>query len=326
MTWTPLVTLSLIALGAAVLSGTGTLLAERAERAAEAAYPPEGRILNVDGVPVHAAVSGTGPDLVIIHGANGNTRDWTFEFARRMADRYRVIVFDRPGAGYTGRVDPAYAAAFSTRTESPAEQAALLAAAARQIGADAPVVVGHSYGGAVALAWALGHPLSALVPVAAVSNVWQGEVWPLYRVAGSRLGGALLVPWMTATLGNSYVTSRLGGFFAPDPVPDGYADYVGAPLSLRRESIRATARQIAGLKPLIAQMAPRYASISVPTEIVHGQADTAVPLAIHSARLADQIPGARLTVLDGVGHMVQHARPEAVDAAIERAAKRAGVR
>ena len=40
---------------------------------------------------------GAGPDLVLIHGSSGNTRDFTFGFVDTVKDRYRVIVFDRPG-------------------------------------------------------------------------------------------------------------------------------------------------------------------------------------------------------------------------------------
>jgi pimeloyl-ACP methyl ester carboxylesterase len=45
--------------------------------------------------------------------------------------------------------------------------------------------VGHSYGGAVALAWAVHHPmrLSALVPLAAPSHPWDTGLDPYYRVS-----------------------------------------------------------------------------------------------------------------------------------------------
>ena len=52
-----------------------TLWKARANEArAEAAYPPEGQIISVDGVDVHAVVRGAGPDLVLIHGSSGSTR------------------------------------------------------------------------------------------------------------------------------------------------------------------------------------------------------------------------------------------------------------
>jgi pimeloyl-ACP methyl ester carboxylesterase len=73
-------------------------------------------------------------------------------------------------------------------------------------------------------------------------------------------------------------------------------------------------------------MRERYASIDLPVEIVHGVADTIVPLEVHSARLAELIPGANLRVLENVGHMPHHTTPLEVVAAIDRAAARAGLR
>jgi len=291
-----------------------------------ASYPPEGQILDVGGVPVHAVVRGSGPNVVLIHGASGNTRDFTFDLVDRLSDRYRVIVMDRPGLGYTGHTRPEYAHITSTTSDTPAEQAALLAAAARQLGAEAPLVVGQSYGGAVALAWALDQPLSGLVTLAGVSNVWPGPLDAIYRINGSRFGAFTTVPLISAFAPRARVEAAVEAIFAPNPVPAGYAEAIGAPLSLRPISLRANARQINTLKPLIATMVPRYGGISVPTEILHGDADTIVPLEIHSAKLVDQIPGARLTVLPGIGHMPHHAAPDAVVDAIERAAARAGLR
>ncbi|MEN8893793.1 MAG: alpha/beta hydrolase, partial [Planktotalea arctica] len=71
---------------------------------------------------------------------------------------------------------------------------------------------------------------------------------------------------------------------------------------------------------------PHYGQIAVPTQIVHGDTDTIVGLSIHSALLVDQIQDAQLSVLQGVGHMPQHVSQPEVIAAIERAARGAGLR
>lgn len=302
--------------------------AARREAAAERHYPPEGRILEVDGIPIHAVVMGSGPDLVLIHGASGNTRDLTFAFAGLMADRYRVIVFDRPGMGYTGRTDPAHGRAFTSRAESPAEQADLLVAAARALGADRPIVLGHSYGNTVALAWALRHPdrIAAIVNVAGVALPWPGSLGLQYRVNGSAIGGAILPPVITAFVPESVIERAFASVFAPDPVPPGYAAHFGEGLTLRRASLRANARQVNGLRPHVVEMSADYGQLSLPIEIVHGDADTTVPLSIHAEPFAARVPSARLTILPGIGHMPHHAAPEAVAAAVDRAAARAGLR
>ncbi|MGB3555586.1 MAG: alpha/beta hydrolase [Jannaschia sp.] len=298
--------------------------ADMREAAAEAAFPPEGDILDVamDGrnVPVHAVVRGTGPDLVMIHGAGGNSREFTFDLIPRLQDRYRCIAFDRPGMGYTGRTDPAYDAAFTSRAESPAEQAALLARAYAMVGSGAPLVLGHSFGGTVALAWALDHPARALVLLAAAAMRWKGGLGPLYALNASAPGGALAVPLLTALVPDDKVREITRAIFRPDPMPDGYVDHIGAQLTLRRASLRANARQVNGLKPHIVAMAPRYGELTLPIEWLHGSADIIVPPEIHAHPFKSRVPTTNLTMLDGVGHMPHHADPAAVIAAIDRAA------
>jgi pimeloyl-ACP methyl ester carboxylesterase len=294
--------------------------AARHEARAEASHPPLGQILDVDGVPVHAVVMGDGPDLVLIHGASGNLRDMTFSLAPRLAERYRVIALDRPGLGYTQRIN--------TTGATLAQQADLLSRAALQLGAETPIVVGQSYGGAVALAWAVHHPdrVSALVPVAAASNPWDTPLDLLYRVTSHPLGSALVVPVLTAFVSDDRIDRALVGIFAPQAVPAGYGRYVGAGLTLRRRTLRANAAQRANLLSEIEAQVPLYPGIGVPTEIVHGTADTTVGLSLHSEKLVRQIPGATLTRLDGIGHMPHHVAEDAVVEAIDRAAARAGLR
>ena len=312
--------LALLAALAAVVYAVTLWRAARHEARAEASHPPRGRLLEVDGVTVHAEVMGAGPDLVLIHGASGNSRDMTFAFAPLLADRYRVIAFDRPGLGYTDRLNATGA--------SIAEQAALLVRAARRLGAERPVVMGQSYGGAVALAWAVHHPgaLAALVPVSAASHPWNTPLDPFYRVTASRLGSALVVPALTAYVPDARVSAALREVFAPQPVPEGYAAHFGPGLTLRRKSLRANAAQRASLLDEIRELAPLYPRIAVPTEIVHGTADSTVDPGLHSEALARRIPGARLTRLQGIGHMPQHVAAPEVAAAIDRAARRTGLR
>jgi pimeloyl-ACP methyl ester carboxylesterase len=79
------------------------------------------------------------------------------------------------------------------------------------------------------------------------------------------------------------------------------------------------------LRQHLERMAPQYPQLSLPIEVVHGSADRIVGLEIHSRRLAAEVAAADLTVLDGVGHMPHHARPDETLAAIRRAARRAGL-
>lgn len=302
--------------------------ADRREAQAVQAHPPLGQFVEVEGKRVHALVSGSGPDLVLIHGASGNLRDMAFDLIDRLDERYRVIAFDRPGLGYSDPIDGAADDVFTTRADSVAAQARLLQAAAAELGAERPIVLGHSFGGAVAMAWALERPeaIAAVVDVSGATMPWESGLGTLYEINGTALGGAVVPPLITAFAPEAMVEETVEAVFAPNPVPEGYADFVGAGLAIRRDSLRVNARQVAGLLPQVARMRERYASIDLPVEIVHGVADTIVPLEVHSARLAELIPGANLRVLENVGHMPHHTTPLEVVAAIDRAAARAGLR
>lgn len=307
----------------AILAAFGALTLWRAhhhEAQAMADFPPEGQFIEVNGHKVHVVVRGNGPDLVLIHGASGSTRDYTFSLVEKLQNDFRVIVFDRPGLGYTPRLN--------VKGESLEEQAALLSAAAEQLGADRPIVLGQSFGGAVSLAWAVHHPdrMAGLVLLAAPSNPWTTPVDPLYRVTASALGARLVVPLLTAWVPDSYVENALDGVFEPQDAPKGYAEYFGPAITLRRNTMIANARQRVRLLEDIKALIPHYGDIAVPTELLHGDKDTIVGLSIHSAKLVNQIPGARLTVLDGIGHMPQHVSQPEVISAIARTAQRAGLK
>ncbi len=306
-----------------VLGGVAAAIDRRAtarEAAAEAAWPPTGQFLQVNGLKVHADVSGSGPDVVLIHGASGNTRDFTFDLAQRLGDRYRVIAFDRPGLGWSGDAGDAGV--------SPLVQADILRAAADQLGVRNPIVVGHSYGGAVAMAWGLRAPddTAALVILGGATMPWPGGLGGWYGLTSSRFGRATVVPLVTALAPVARAEDAIAGIFAPDPVPSGYADYVGAGLTLRRDTLSMNARQVNGLRPYVVLMSESYARLDLPVEIVHGTADTIVPAEVHAIPLSKLLPDAVLTLLPGIGHMPHHADPQAIVAAIDRAATRAGLR
>ncbi|MGR3495249.1 alpha/beta fold hydrolase [Citreimonas sp.] len=312
------------------LAGCGVIVERSADRAvarAEDRWPPVGQFTEVDGARVHYVQQGQGPDVVLIHGAGGNLRDMTFSLLPRLVERgFRVTAFDRPGLGYTDRIDESYAGPFNTRAESPQQQAALLARAAQQIGIENPVVVGHSFGGSVAMAWALDHEAEALVSLAGAIMPWPGDVATSYKLLGSRLGGATLAPLAAALIDPMETVGRVEPIFAPNPMPEGYLAHIGPGLSLRPGQLRANAQQVQALKGHLRTMVPRYDTLSIPVELVHGTADDTVGLEIHSVAAADILPNANLTVLEGVGHMPHHAREGAVVEAILRAAERAGLR
>ena len=297
---------------------------------AEKAYPAVGSFVETSVGAVHYVQGGAGPHVILLHGAGGNLREFTLDLMDRLTENYTVTAFDRPGMGYTDRIAGTPTGALDTVGESPQAQADMLREAATLLDITDPIVVGHSYGGAVAYAWAVAglddteNPVNAtaMVSLAGVTMPWPGDLGWYYRVNGSAIGGAAVIPVIGAIAPQSKIDESIVGTFAPQPVPEGYAEHIGARLTLRPGTMRADIRQVNTLRPHVVDISARYPELTLPIEILHGTADDTVPVAIHAEEVINIVPSAVLTVLEGVGHMPHHADPEATVAAIDRAAGR----
>ncbi|MCK0094545.1 alpha/beta hydrolase [Yoonia sp. F2084L] len=310
---------------------TGLTAQYRASQA-ETAFPPLGQFVEVTGGQVHYVQQGTGPHLILLHGAGGNLREFTFDLMGRLSDRYTVTAFDRPGLGYTDRVPGVAKGLTATEGDSPQAQAAMLREAAERIGITDPIVAGHSFGGIVSYAWAVAgldedSPVNAkaVVSFAGVTMPWPGDLDRYYQINGSAFGGVVTIPAISAFVPPSLVDSSIQATFAPQSPPDGYADYIGAGLTLRPDSMRANARQVNTSRPHVVTLSQRYPELTLPIEIVHGEEDKTVPIHIHAEEIEKIVPQVNTVRLPGVGHMPHHADPEAAVAAINRAAQRAGI-
>ncbi len=187
-------------------------------------------------------------------------------------------------------------------------------------------MLGHSFGGAVAMAWAPEEPAAAIVVISGVTLPWPGSIDFSYQLLGSALGGAALAPVASAFVHEDYVRKILGTAFKPQTPPPDYYTLGGVPLATRTRALRANSRQVRALRPFVVEQSARYGEIDLPVEILHGTADKTVYLEVHAKPLAAMLSDAELTILDGVGHMPHHIVPDDIVAAVERAAARAGLR
>ena len=136
--------------GSAAAVAAAVLYNLRQTKDAERRHPPIGRFLHVDGVRLHYLERGQGEPLVLIHGNGTMIQDFTVSgLVDRLAERYRVIVFDRPGYGYSSRPRGLW---------TPRAHASLYRKALEQLGVEGAAVYGHSWGTLVAVALALEAP------------------------------------------------------------------------------------------------------------------------------------------------------------------------
>jgi pimeloyl-ACP methyl ester carboxylesterase len=283
--------------------------------AIERAYPPRGRFVDVRGARLHVVDLGPRglpePPIVLVHGASANLESMRQPLGELLAQRHRVILFDRPGHGWSTR------AILSDST--PATQADMIEEALAKMGGDQVIVVGHSWGGALAPALALRHPdrVAGLVMLAPVTHSWSTGVAWYHYLAATPVIGRLFAYTIELPVALAMLKPGVRAVFFPQLMPAGYVGDTALPLLVRPREFLTNGQDMVTLKNAIEAQQPRYGEIKAPTIVVHGDVDKTVSIAIHSRAFVREVAAARLIDLPGVGHMVQNAAPEVVITAIE---------
>ena len=154
-------------------------------------------------------------------------------------------------------------------------------------------------------------------------NVLTGETGAGKSILLDALGfGSLIAGLYTRRLTRTAEEGGVERFiqraFRPQQPPEGYLDYVGAPLALRAKTLEANAADLAKTNPAVREISERYAELNVPVEIMHGDADWLLDIEQHGVELAKRLPNASLTALPSVGHMAHHARIPVLEEIVDR--------
>jgi pimeloyl-ACP methyl ester carboxylesterase len=283
----------------------------------EERFPPLGGFVTADGVELHYVERGSGRPVVFLHGAGGMLEEFiSSPLAELLAERYRTIVFDRPGYGHSKRPHAGLA--------GPRAQASVVHSALGALGIERPILIGHSWGGAMALAYAAEFPqdLSALVILAGWAFPARQAAILLFSLPAAPFLGGMVHRVVWPTLARSLAAEAVQRIFTPNLIPPAFSASFPLELALRPSQLLADAEDLRALNPCVARMQQRYPSIRIPVELVTGNADVVVDPVRHAIPLAAMLPDARLTVLPSVGHMVHHVSPLEVRSAVDRAARR----
>lgn len=283
-------------------------------RLVEALVPPIGRFIEIGGLRLHI-VDGGGkpgqaePPLVFIHGLLGQLNHFAFALAARFPER-RVVLIDRPGSGYSQVAHP----------QSLKVQAGLVARAIERLGLKNPLIVGHSLGGAVALALALYHRdrIGGLALVAPLTQLVASPPKP-FAVLFKR---SRLSLWLGAwTLGPLVTILRAraarSDVFAPDPIPTAFWSRGGNLLGARPSALLAAASDVVTQPRELPQMMLRYGALDLPIGVLFGSGDRVLDPRSQGAGFCAMAPGAVLTKSDG-GHMLPVTRPAETEAFIRK--------
>jgi len=310
-------TRDVLAVAAIAAAGTAAWVAGRAQRA-EQRHPPLGRFVHVDGVALHYIERGQGTPVVLLHGNVVMLQDFIAGgLFDTLAERYRVIAFDRPGFGYSARP--------RDRLWTPDAQADLLLHAFTRLGIERPIVVGHSWATLVAIALGMRAAARRLVLI-------SGYYFPTLRADAALVApvalpiiGDVLRYTVSAVIARLSLRRTVATMFAPEPVPTDYLSLLHRELLLRPSQMRADAEEGALLVPAAARFRDRYSDLDVPVAIIAGEADRIVDPQTHSARLHRALPGSTSRVVPGAGHMLHHTHAAEVVAAIGETREAASV-
>lgn len=254
--------------------------------------------VEVSGLRIAFERAGTGPPLVLLHGAISDSRVWRPQ-VEELSDEYTVIAWDAPGCG--GSSDPPDSYRLADYADS-------LAGLVQALGLLRPHVLGHSFGGGLALELYRRHPgLPRCLVLAAGYAGWAGSL-PADEVR-ARLEVALRQ------------ADQLPEPITPDAVPGLFSSHLPAErldeLAAIMSDVRPAGTRVMARAFAEADLRDVLPQIAVRTLLVYGSADERAPRRVWEP-LHRQIPASTLVLLSGVGHELALEAPEAFNAEVRR--------
>lgn len=266
---------------------------------------PATNFINIENIKVRYVEAGAGPVVVLIHGNAGSVDDFDFKNLGSLCRGHRVIAVDRPGHGKSERPSDADAKLqYQTR---------LLHETLSQLGVTRPVLVGHSWGGSLALAYAVEYPmeLSAIVLLAPAAYSDGGPDQFMRAVLKTPVVGDVSLMVGRAIFGEHLLKKELQKAFYPDSVPEEYLRHASSSW-LRHKQMRAILEDEYSLDRDLERVSTHYSEISIPVVIVTGDRDKVVSAKHNAYRLKTSITHSQLIELKNTGHQVPQTHPESI--------------
>ncbi|MCL4421959.1 MAG: alpha/beta hydrolase [Actinobacteria bacterium] len=252
--------------------------------------------------------------VLLLHGQPGRGKDF-FKVPEMLAAKFRVIVADRPGYGRTGG-----------NALGLKENAELFANWLKGHDASPALVVGHSFGGGIALSMAV-HYSDVVAGLVLAGSVGSTEsLSTLDRVlALPVVGEAIAIAGLPSLSVAASGLRRMSGLL-PEPLRERLATSLpGEELDGIFSQVAAVARSFAVEQRCLVAEVPLLAgalgALNIPVAVVAGEWDQVVPIAAQES-LARSIAAASFRKVDKVGHFLPRDAPMTVVNAVEEVADR----
>src|SRR5262245_54930124 len=253
---------------------------------------------STDGTRIHYEVYGTGDPVLLIMGLGSNAYGW-WRTIPWLSKHYQAIAFDNRGTGRSDVPEGAY-----TIAQMAADAAAVLDAAGQRTAH----VVGTSLGGMIAERFAITHPdrLRSLILVCTTPGGRNATRASQEVTSGLVAGGD----------DPATVYRRNAWFLYGEETRQRHPERIEQDIEYRSKIPTRPRGYMGQLQAAMGHDCwDALPSISVPTLVVHGEADILIPTR-NGQLLAERIPGAEFVLIPGAGHMLQADADDAVRTAI----------
>ena len=266
-----------------------------------------GQHIEVVGIKLRVHQTGSGPDIVFLHGSIGNLED--FETVAPLLTGFRITSVDRFGHGYSAMAD---------RKATIKNNAYFIEQLIETLDLKDVILVGHSYGGSTALQMAINQTqqqtsrIKAMV-LLAPAGYPLASTDPLEHILSLPVIGQGLIRMVQPFLAEDMLREGLLRSLNPnqDKVPE---NFINSRVSLWNNPgvLYTRTQQTSVVIKELTEISQQVQSIAVPTIIMLGEHETFEDIREGCIKLASTIPGAELVMLPDAGHYLQYHSPEKV--------------
>ena len=268
-------------------------------------------VVTAGGRTIGYAETGSGQDVLLIHGTLMTLDDMALGPMAALAEDHRVVAVDRPGHGTSDHVRGTDGSLW--------DEAETIHAAAMALGLRRPVVCGHSYGAAVALAYGMAYPddVSGVVALSPVCFPLFRLELPLFGPRAMPGAGDALAEALHASIDPVLLPALWSAIFAPQVMPERFAAEFPFALAGLPKQMIAEGENAVAMALDLTRSAFGYAGLRVPVRVLAGSADIVINPMLHGWPASLLMPRGSFELLPGIGHMLHHFRVDAVVAAVE---------
>ena len=276
----------------------------------ERKYPPRGDFVDVETAKLHyltrkKAQNTDNQDnapIVLIHGSSGSSADMELAFFEAFPPDVDLYAFDRPGIGWSENKLTPY------EMSDPMKQAQAIHKAVEKLKLNKPIIVGHSWGGSVAIAYAqqFGNEISGAVSLAGVAYPWEGPYGWYDILLKTPVINQIFARFFLNKIAQLYIPLSIKSIFEPEIARGDYREGAQIEILLRPSTIIHNSIYSYNLRRHLGTISQGYEDINVPFLIVAGHQDYIVSSKNQSQRLHNEIPKSEYLLFKGVGHMPHH--------------------